>query len=507
MWTPDDLLAQAERMLRLEKFSAAEEFLFLVQKSDPLNAKAFALAGELFIKTNNFPNAERMYSQAGVLEPENEEYQTKLDDVQVAIQEINSMPPESPEPQESLENEKEQLPFHYADIAPIGPKFDFVIVPGSPMMGSTGFRAYLSLHPEVQVPPKEVSDEAFATERESELLAWLHHKMHYSSNTKFGMVQHAFVDGITADEKLKVAERTAAITDAESFIQIVRHPYDAIRGLYDQHVWSELRYEFSEYNIPQIEGYDPSAIAEFPRPNFSNKSFKQFKEPVLVDRIPEFCGRIRYFESGTRYAAHFPNWEVMDLSEIFPNNIEKGMKRLFKLIGVSEDFFHPRFRMPGANVAQRFLRSNMRIELSGHPLRFRIAYRGADMYDISPELNPVMPVVSMQPTAEWIKSGQENWPLDLLVFKEDWFELPETLRADFLKLHAQNVLSGYATYWVNAFETVNNLAHPLMFDQLPKEQKCRAWDLMKQDLAEFLKIHSNFSELWGDVEKCFTGSE
>ena len=125
------------------------------------------------------------------------------------------------------------------------------------------------------------------------------------------------------------------------------------------------------------------------------------------------------------------------------------------------------------------------------------------MFDHTPEQNVFMPVYSMQPTAECVSLGIEDWPLDLLVSKLDWFNLPNDLKAEFLDHHAHKILCGYTPYWAVSFQLLKKMADPLMFDRLGLEEKRRVWEILKPDVSNFLTRYPDYSKIWGGVEDKF----
>ena len=148
-------------------------------------------------------------------------------------------------------NSLNNLPQNIASIRPAdltpdaGRKFDFLFVPGPSLGGQTSLRWYLNLHPQVYVPGQQETDRAIQNFSEDQLCGDMQMNFGSRSEVKTGLLQHAYVEGRDPDTS-GVAERLASIVSNESFIQIVRNPFDAARSYFDHRVYAAITSRFDQ---------------------------------------------------------------------------------------------------------------------------------------------------------------------------------------------------------------------------------------------------------------------
>lgn len=243
--------------------------------------------------------------------------------------------------------------------------FDFLIVPVR-RSGGTAIQRFLSLHPNIIAIPKSGLDRALEGGQEDQLLESAQDAMQASPSTKFGLVQHKFVE--VSEEAEDVARRLSRIVRKNGLVLIYRDYFDAMVSEHNHiNIVHYCNYSFENAGLKWPTDLKLSGDMADLLHHYQNAV------PNRVDGVEKIRGPEAFWEEHNRYLyyakiqatyeRHFNTPLVLDYNSIFDGTNPKSMQDIFRFVGVDASFSAPFFSTSQSGRIHRFLNHN-RINIS-----------------------------------------------------------------------------------------------------------------------------------------------
>ena len=406
-------------------------------------------------------------------------------------------------------NSLNNLPQNIASIRPAdltpdgGRKFDFLFVPGPSLGGQTSLRWYLNLHPQVYVPGQQETDRAIQNFSEDQLCGDMQMNFGSRSEVKTGLLQHAYVEG-RDPSSAGVAERLASIVSNESFIQVVRNPFEAARSYFDHRVYAAITSRFDQLELGWPNYYPLIELPPISRPpRFGSSDLAKIDWLELDQYLEMAAKQCRFFKSGKSYNSQFANWLTLDLEDLYPKRIGPTISNIFKWIGVDPNYLHPTMKKTLGSLSNRLTSLTLTMDICGMNVETRIAHEGLDMFRES-ALSRYIPIGRCDPQTSWGARGISLSPLILLVNTTQWKQVsPEDRKRLLGEQIPDQFLKKFGSYWCALTEILEKIFSQYQMTEQPKEHKLRAWSILVDDVSKFKSMHPEYEHKWGDLEGRF----
>ena len=354
-------------------------------------------------------------------------------------------------------------------------RYDYFVLQSS-TAGGYALNQFLNTHPDIHMPTREIVDQLFDTGQEVSLCAESGDPLlvpPWSREYKLGFLLHSRVqinEGIPA--------RVAALCkpDAQLF-QLVRDPVKVI-------VASHKRYL-------QI--------------NMFNEVAKQLKMPgyqlTVPERTPEevyewLKPRLFYYQQAQRFAADFKEYRIVDATDIWPEQIDATMRRLYGQIGVNDEFSSAYFHKDFHGFLQRMLEfSRVELNLYGHhvPVRMEVA-------DNVPFVGDTFSVEIARINRDITLLGGETREVQLALVANSvqWNVLPEKLKAylggsDDLQHFLETEL---LPQWDQLYQHVKTHIEERWVRRLPEKLLNKMRADLSDDYRQIFKVRPDLESLW-----------
>lgn len=471
-----DALAFSKDLISRHRLNAAEEILFGVVERDQTQHLAYFMLGSIFEVKGNFQAADQMYSIASRLRPDLKEYEIKHKNVQKIILSRGSA--------------------SHIELNTTGAKnFDFLFVPLS-RGGSRVLQTYLSVHPDLYVPPRNKLDNALASGQEVQLLTQLRELKHTSAFKKAGLVQHGSL-GLNPDSN--IPERLSKIVAQDLFIMSVKDPFLACRSIYNHHIVAATsNYSFARCGI----NWFPDGIALLGLMSGNWKSEPQGQMVTLPEFGWQFLSErlnhgFHYNLVEQNYRTKFERCETIDIVEL-AEKLESALPRLYSMVGIDETFQHDCFGVQLSDPPHVTMQNNpILTKINDTGLTLTLAYQGFSQ--AFPEHRELVELAVLEPDERFTLAGLANHNLVLGAYAQDWGSLDRDIRLQLIKGQAfQKLLEDIIfPHWLVCFQYFRELYWPHRWvEGVPAEYIDRIRDFIGDDASKFLKNHPRHESMW-----------